>query len=182
MPSFCRNCRLERDPATVGRMPCPDCGSTSVDAVAYAQAAHATATAHPPTVITTSTGYKIAQGKADLSVRFEARATGHRVRVVEETGTVVRVIRYQRPTTERGRGLGSGGSSTELPLGAGQPESSADDDPIAFASRSRSTSRFAMEHSVCAEPSPKQQVAGSSLSLFDLSFADGFERRSRSNR
>jgi hypothetical protein len=106
MPSFCRDCRLKLDPATVGRMPCPDCGSTRVDAVAYAQPAHATAMVHPPTVVTTSTGQKTAQGKAEPSIRFEARATGHRVRVVEETGTVVRVIRYQRPM-EDGRRLGT---------------------------------------------------------------------------
>jgi hypothetical protein len=60
----------------------------------------------PATVVTTSTGHKTAQGKAELSIRFEARATGHRVRVVEETGTVVRVIRYQLPM-EDGRRLGT---------------------------------------------------------------------------
>jgi hypothetical protein len=44
------------DPATVGPSYCPGCGSSHVDAVAYAQTAHATATVYSPTIVTTSSG------------------------------------------------------------------------------------------------------------------------------
>jgi hypothetical protein len=106
VPSFCHDCRLERDPASVGRSPCPGCGSTRVDAVVYAQPAYATATAHPATVVTTSTGRKGAQGRAEASVRVEGTAIGHRNRVVEETGVVVRVIRWDPPLKGGGRRYG----------------------------------------------------------------------------
>jgi hypothetical protein len=79
MPHYCHDCRLERDAATVGRSPCPDCGSTRVDATAYAEPAYATVTVHPATVVTASTGQKHAQGSAVVSARPVTEATGYKV-------------------------------------------------------------------------------------------------------
>ena len=95
MPSYCHDCRRDRDPATVGRSPCPDCGSTRVDAVAYAQPAYATVTAHPATVVTSSTGHKHAQGAAVVSARPVAMATGHKVMDGEQARQVTDELAVQ---------------------------------------------------------------------------------------